>query len=78
MTLNELNQLLAAADKLGLKQEFDDLLADANRWRHVKSGFSVMSPNIDGNHYWTWRGYHELGRGGNIDEAADNGMKGAR
>lgn len=76
MTDDEIAALRTACDNAGLSQEFEALLADANRWRHVKHGFSVMSPNIDGNHYWTWRGYHELGRGGNIDEAADNGMRG--
>ena len=52
------------------------LRAEAELWRHVKSGFIVSSLglDIDGMHHWTWRGPHLIGRGASIEEAIDAAM----
>jgi hypothetical protein len=55
--------------------ENEALRADAERWSHVRDGFSVMGLNIDGMHSWTWRGYHKIGKGANIDEAVDAALR---
>lgn len=56
-----------------LTAELEALRADARLWQFVRGWFSVMSPDIDGNHHWVWRGYSMGGlRGGNIDEAMSN------
>ena len=61
----------AAAALAVAQAEAQALRVDAERWAHVKSGFSVMGLNIDGNHSWAWRGYHLIGKGPNIDAAID-------
>ena len=74
MTDEIIRELRTAADIAGLSMEFAELLADAERWAHIKTGFSPMGLNIDGLHSWTWRGYHLLDRGPNIDHAVDAAM----
>lgn len=55
--------------------EVEALRADAARWRHVQHGFAAQSVAIDGMHSWTWRGYHMIGKGANIDEAVDAALR---
>lgn len=43
---------------------------DAARYRFLKHDFSVMSPNIDGNHAWAYRRNFSL-KGPNLDAAID-------
>lgn len=74
MSRDAIRALRQAADMQGLSMEFAELLADAERWAHVKGGFSPMGLNIDGLHSWTWRGHHKLERGPNIDAAVDAAM----
>jgi len=62
----------AAADR---SNEIEALRADAERWRHVQHGFAAQSVAIDGMHSWTWRGYHKIGKGANIDEAVDAALR---
>lgn len=49
--------------------------ADAERFRAIERDFSVMSLDIDGNHYWVWRGRGY--RGANLREAIDKARKSA-
>ena len=46
---------------------------DAERFLAIEHDFSVMSPNIDGNHYWVWRGRYY--RGPNLRAAIDKARK---
>ena len=65
-----------AADALEQQAaQIEALRADAERWRHVQHGFAAQSVAIDGMHSWTWRGYHMIGKGANIDEAVDAALR---
>ena len=65
-----------AADALEQQAaQIEALRADAERWRHVQHGFAAQSVAIDGMHSWTWRGYHKIGKGANIDEAVDAALR---
>lgn len=46
---------------------------DAERFQAIEHDFSVMSPNIDGNHYWVWRGRGYTGP--NLRAAIDKARK---
>ena len=62
-------------ERAALAAELSALRADAERWRHVQHGFAAQSVAIDGMHSWTWRGYHKIGKGANIDEAVDAALR---
>ena len=62
-------------ERAALAAELSALRADAERWRHVQHGFAAQSVAIDGMHSWTWRGYHMIGKGANIDEAVDAALR---
>ena len=51
-----------------------ELRRDAENYRHLVPYFSVMSPDIDGMHYWVFRPYGLSMRGGTIHEAIANDM----
>lgn len=61
--------------KKELLDEIKSLIADAERYRFMKSCSRVISPNIDGKHSWTCNitGFGVLGP--NLDEAIDNAIK---
>lgn len=59
-----------ARDRARAKRAAADRL-DAERYRHLRSQFSVMSASITGNHAWVWRGNPERLRGATFDEAVD-------
>ena len=50
----DLDDLVAGHESA--KAELEALRKDAERYRWLAHTFSAMSANIDGNHYWQWRG----------------------
>lgn len=56
-----------------LRDTDSQIKQDAARYRFLRGYFSVMSPNIDGNHYWILRNPPRI-VGGNIDEAVDSAI----
>lgn len=63
-----------AADEIeALRAQVAQYKEDAERFCAIEHDFSVMSPNIDGNHYWIWRGRGY--RGANLREAIDKARK---
>lgn len=65
-----------------VKRERDEARADLDRFRHtakryryIASWFSVMSADIDGNHFWVSRISSSRLRGPSFDDAVDRAMK---
>ena len=80
MTTPETTALGCVKTVLDLEKEIESLRAqveqyreDAERYRAIEHDFSVMSPDIDGNHYWIWRGRGY--RGPNLRAAIDKARK---
>lgn len=74
---NDSAAMCAAIDKLcdALMADAEQYKEDAERFRAIEHDFSVMSLDIDGNHYWVWRGRGY--RGANLREAIDKARKSA-
>lgn len=68
----ELLNAIHAATELALKAdaELDSLRKDAARYHFLRSDFSVMGANIDGQHSWAYRRNFSL-RGPTLDAAID-------
>lgn len=74
LELNLLKTLTAQdAEIETLRAQVAQYKEDAERFCAIEHDFSVMSPNIDGNHYWIWRGRGY--RGANLREAIDKARK---
>ena len=74
LELNLLKTLAAQdAEIETLRAQVAQYKEDAERFCAIEHDFSVMSPNIDGNHYWIWRGRGY--RGANLREAIDKARK---
>ena len=61
------------SDIESLRAQVEQYREDAERYRAIEHDFSVMSPDIDGNHYWIWRGRGY--RGPNLRAAIDKARK---
>ena len=62
-----------ATDIETLRAQVAQYKEDAERFQAIEHDFSVMSPNIDGNHYWVWRGRGYTGP--NLRAAIDKARK---
>ena len=57
------------------RADLDRFRHTAKRYRYIASWFSVMSADIDGNHFWVSRISSSRLRGPSFDDAVDRAMK---